>query len=91
MAKHTTTKSTTMQYLETAELGVIVAFRTEIKGAIRTLSGKLVGRVEADAGSRMALIETKNGSMFSIGYEDVIWVKTGDRWPRWIFEELKQK
>lgn len=91
MVKNTTTKSTTMQYLENAEFGVIVAFRTEIKGSLRTLSGKLAGRTTTDDGVRLANIETKNGSMFTVAYEDIIWVKTGERWPKWIFEELKKK
>ena len=87
----TTKKNTTLEYLKNAELGsTIVAFRTEIKGVARTLSGKLIARTLVGAPDLM-LIETKNGSQFEVDSNDIIWVKTGDRWPRWVFEELKKK
>lgn len=88
-----TKKNTTLDYLESAEIGSIVAFNTVIKGVERTLSGKLIDRIteREPNGNRIAVIETKNGSTFEIDHENVIWVKTGDRWPRWVFEQLKKK
>lgn len=84
-------KNSTLEYLESAEPGAIVAFHAIIKGVERTLSGKLTGKAEGADGARKAVIETKNGSMFTVGFNDIIWVKTGVRWPRWVFEELKKK
>ena len=88
-----TNKTTTLEYLETIELGAIVAFKAEIRGIERALSGKLINRtIEREpGGDRIAIIETKNGSTFHVDFNDVIWVKTGDRWPRWVFDELKKK
>ena len=88
--RNTTTKNTTQQYLENAEIGVIVAFRVKLKGVTQTLSGMLVEKATGDK-VRVATIKTKNGTSFVVDYYDIIWVKTGERWPRWIFEELKKK
>ena len=87
-------KASTIDYLESAESGAIVAFKAEIKGIMRTISGKLIEKIVDNTSSgpiTSYLIETKNGSMFEIGSSDIIWVKTGERWPRWVFEELKKK
>lgn len=86
-------KVTTLEYVETIELGAIVAFKSVIKGSERTLSGKLVKRIvdKHPGGERTAVIETKNGSTFCVDFDDIIWVKTGERWPRWVFDELKKK
>ena len=44
------------------------------------MSGKLVsiekGKVK---------VESKKGTLFKLNIENIIWVKTGDRWPRWVF------
>lgn len=68
-------------YLDNAKIGVFVAFRVN---STKTLSGKIEEIHKADF-----VIETKNGVRFTIKKSAVIWVKSGSRWPRGVFLELK--
>lgn len=69
---------TTLEYLESAEPGTLVAFKRNSKDI--AMSGKLVS-VE----NGKCTIESKKGTQFKVNPENVIWVKTGDRWPSWVF------
>lgn len=77
------TKDSVSDYLRRADVGSIVAF---------SMSGKAVsGVIKAKADTEVT-IETKNGTVFgNVPYTDVLWVKTGNRWPRWVFDLLKKK
>ena len=70
---------TTLDYLSTVEPGTLVAFTRKSAKNI-AMSGKLVsienGKVK---------VESKKGTLFKLNIENIIWVKTGDRWPRWVF------
>lgn len=70
---------TTIDYLNTVDPGTLVAFTRNSAKNI-AMSGKLVsienGKVK---------VESKKGTLFKINQENIIWVKTGDRWPRWVF------
>lgn len=70
---------TTLDYLSTVEPGTLVAFTRKSAKNI-AMSGKLVsienGKVK---------VESKKGTLFKLNLENIIWVKTGDRWPRWVF------
>lgn len=70
---------TTLDYLSTVEPGTLVAFTRNSAKHI-AMSGKLVsiekGKVK---------VESKKGTLFKLNLENIIWVKTGDRWPRWVF------
>jgi len=30
-------------------------------------------------------VESKKGTVFKLNPENIIWVKTGERWPKWVF------
>lgn len=77
---------TTRDYLDRAEVGTIVAFKAFFKGKHIVLSGKIL-----EKGPSGIAVETKNGTRFSIMDDDVIWVKTGARWPSWVFEQLVRR
>lgn len=68
------------EYINSIQIGVLVAFNA----VGITLSGK-VDLILEDSLS----ITTKNGKVFSINKKDVIWVKTGDRWPKGVYNALK--
>lgn len=68
-------------YLDTAKVGMMIAFRVS---ADKTISGKIVKIID---GSFIA--ETKNGIQFKVDKKAVIWVRTGDRWPKGVYMELK--
>ena len=70
---------TTLDYLQTAEPGTLVAFkRSQLKDI--AMSGKLVSFKNGKV-----IVESKKGTLFKLNQESIIWVKTGDRWPSWVF------
>lgn len=69
-----------IEYIENAEIGVLVAFKFRDKVRSGKIAKKPVGYL---------VVETQNGTEYNIPYEDVLWVKTGERWPKQIFKLLK--
>ena len=69
------------KYVDESAIGLLAAFMITdtkaISGIIRELRA---GTVE---------IETKSGRKFNVKKEDVVWVKTGERWPKHIYNLLK--
>lgn len=72
-----------MDYIEKVEIGVIVAFRLPT-GKVK--AAKLMNR---STKKRLLKLETEYGAEFIVPFEDVIWVKTGRRWPRGVYNLLK--
>jgi hypothetical protein len=72
-----------MHYVETAEIGSIVAFRCE-DGKVK--SAKIEKR---STKNRKLKLVTQYGAEFIVPFESIIWVRTGSRWPRGVFELLK--
>ena len=72
-----------MTYVETVEPGTIMAFRLP-DGKVK--SAKLVKR---STKRRMLLLVTSYGKEFKVPFEDVVWVKTGTRWPCGVYKLLK--
>ena len=72
-------KKTTQEYLSSVEPGTLVAFKRNKEKDI-AMSGKFI----SFDGSKV-LIESKRGTQFKVNPENVIWVKTGARWPKWVF------
>jgi hypothetical protein len=68
----------TIDYLNNAEPGTLVAFKRNSKNV--AMSGKLV-TIE----NGKVFVESKNGTLFKLNIENIIWVKTGERWPKWVF------
>lgn len=66
-------------YIANLQPGTLIAFKVRE----RAISGKVI-----QCGSRI-LVETKNGNRFSIVREEILWVKTGLRWPKYIYNLLK--
>ena len=64
-------------YIEKVNLGCLVAFKTS-NGKVK--SAKIV---------KMLLLETEYKSVYKVSFDDVLWVKTGNRWPKGIYELLK--
>jgi hypothetical protein len=78
-------KRTTEDYGKNVEVGTIVAFKHED----RLISGKII-KIVADAGEENNfIIQTIRGTSLVIGRKDVKWYKTGRRWPKFIFEQLR--
>ena len=72
-----------MPYIENAEIGALVAFKLS-NGKVK--SAKIVKKSSA---KRRLKLETEYGATYIASYDDVIWVRTGNRWPRGVYKLLK--
>ena len=70
---------TTLDYLNSVSAGTLVAFKRGGKDI--AMSGKLVEITT----SGNVIVQSKKGTMFNLHPENIIWVKTGTRWPKWVF------
>ncbi|MCX7924118.1 MAG: Rho termination factor N-terminal domain-containing protein [Clostridia bacterium] len=69
------------RYLDNAKPGTIIAFKV---GDSKVFSGMIKEII-----SNGFTVETRNGVKFTVRRSKVLWVKTGDRWPRGIYQALK--
>ena len=76
---------TTRYYIDNAEAGTLVAFKRNPSKDI-AMSGKFVSLEDGKV-----TIESKRGTLFKLSPENIIWVKTGNRWPRWVFNLFSKK
>lgn len=72
-----------MPYIEGAAVGTIVAFRLP-NGKVK--SAKIIKK---STKRRQFMLETDYGAQYITSYENVIWVRTGKRWPRGVYRLLK--
>lgn len=75
---HEVTK-TTLDYLKNAEVGTLVAFQKDFSKN-RAMSAKFISFEDGKV-----IVESKQGTRFKLNPENIIWVKTGERWPKWVF------
>lgn len=80
------------EYIENAVEGLIVAFRINFtsKKSIplkKTISGKIISNNKEE---NVLVVETRNSLQYAVPYDSVIWVKTGERWPKGVYAEMKQ-
>lgn len=72
---------------EAAKEGVLVAFERidELDNhKHKVLSGMIVNVFDTTFE-----VKTKNGKMFVVPKHSVLWVKTGKRWPKGIYQQLR--
>lgn len=72
-----------MPYIESAKVDAIVAFRLP-NGKVK--SAKIIKK---STQNRKLMVETDYGATYVIKYEDVVWVRSGKRWPRGVYKLLK--
>ena len=72
-----------MSYIENIDIGTIVAFRLS-NGRVK--SAKVTRK---STKNRKLKLETDYGAEYIVSYEDIIWVRTGKRWPRGVYKLLK--
>lgn len=80
------------EYIANAEEGLIVAFRLNFKAQsgvklTKVISGKIVENRQDD---EIYVVETRNGLRYGVPYSTVVWVKTGARWPKGVYQEMKK-
>ena len=69
--------------IQNAPIGTIVAFKSP-GGRIRSAKIKL-----RSTANRRLLVCTEYDAEYNISYDDVIWVKSGKRWPKGVYNLLK--
>lgn len=72
-----------LKYISNVEPGTLVAFKTSENKAI---SAKVVNR---STKNRKLKLVTAYGKEYVVSFDDVLWVRTGSRWPRGVYEMLK--
>lgn len=70
-------------YIEHVQVSTLIAFRVSGKKA---KSGKVIKK---STKNRRVMVETEYGAQFIVPFEDIIWVKTGKRWPKGVYKMLK--
>jgi len=79
-------------YVVNAKPDTIIVFRLNFKSKrdvslTKTISGKILNN---DCENEMFTVETKNGLQYGVPYDVVVWVKTGDKFPRGVYDEMKR-
>ena len=69
-----------------APIGTLIAFHEPETGKLNT--AKLTNRNKT---KKLIKCETQYGKEFLISFSDIVWTKTGLRWPKSIYKELKGK
>ena len=72
-----------LAYVENVEVGTIVAFKLS-NGRVK--SAKVVRK---SSKNRKLKLETDYGAEYIVSYDDIIWVRTGKRWPKGVYNLLK--
>lgn len=72
-----------MPYIENVEIGTLVAFRL-FNGKVK--SAKVIRK---STKNRKLMLETDYGAKYIVSYDDIVWVRTGKRWPRGVYKLLK--
>lgn len=72
-----------MPYIEQAAIGTIIAFRLP-NGKVK--SAKVIKK---STKNRRFMAETEYNAQYVVDYDNVVWVRTGTRWPRGVYKLLK--
>lgn len=72
-----------MPYIENIEIGTLVAFRLS-NGNVK--SAKVTRK---STKNRKLKLETDYGAEYIVSFDDIVWVRTGKRWPRGVYKLLK--
>jgi hypothetical protein len=73
----------TCKYANDIRVGTIVAYR---QSDFTVKSAKVIRK---STKNRKLMVQMKFGMEKLIDFDDVVWVKTTERWPKWVFNLLK--
>lgn len=73
-----------LKYILTAKEGTIIAFD------LPDGSTKSACIVERDEDKQEIVAQTEYGAIFKVNFKDVLWVKTGRRFPKGVYNKLKK-
>lgn len=78
-------------YIISAPMGVLAAAWVKLRGEWRVVTGKLTDRVfyNPEHTDGVLSISTIKGSTFDIPFNNIIWIKTGSFWPRYLMDHFR--
>lgn len=72
-----------MPYIENIKIGTLVAFRLS-NGKVKS------AKVARKSTKKCKLkLETNYGAEYIVSFDDIVWVRTGKRWPKGVYKLLK--
>lgn len=74
------------RYIENVEVGTIVAFKVVVCGIGKVKSAAVVN---ISIKRQMLKLVTKAEIEYVVPFKDILWVRTGKRWPKGVYELLK--
>jgi hypothetical protein len=80
-------KLTKQRYIDDLRNGQIVAF--QIEGTSKAYSGMVEGQVKDAEVGHIYKVRSKLGVAFTVRPSEILWVKTGDKWPKGVFKLLR--
>ena len=75
-----------LERVVTAPIGTLLAFYEP--GTTKLNTAKITNRNKS---KKLIKCETQYGREFIVSFESIVWVKTGSRWPKGIYNILKKK
>lgn len=72
-----------MKYVESVKIGTIVAFKMR-NGKVK--SAKVARK---STKNRKLKLITSYGAEYVVSYDDIVWVRTGKRWPKFVYNIMK--
>lgn len=82
--RSTQTNRTREYFVENMQVGNVVAFTVDSPTGPKMLSGRVI-QIATDK----VTIRTKNASIFYPKKDQIVWVRTGTKWPLGIYNALK--
>lgn len=79
-------RKTKDEYIRKISIGTIVAFRVIVRGIEKVKSAAVI---EINEDKKFYRVMNKAGFEFVIDESELVWVKTGKRWPRGVYNLLK--
>lgn len=71
------------KYLDNIQVGMLVAYK------VSETKAKSAKVIKKSIKQRKLMVETSYGATSVISFEDILWVRTGHRWPRGVYNMLK--
>lgn len=73
------------RYLQNITIGTLVAFR-EYSGKLNTAAVQNISFKR-----RQLRLVTQYNKEYIVSFDDIVWIRTKKRWPRFVLNELKQR
>lgn len=68
-------------YIKNLEIGQLIAFEIP--------KGKMIAGKITEIKSEYVRVQTKNGVYWNVRKDEIKWIKTGERWPKGIYQAFK--